>query len=263
VDSHLSAILLGIIEGVTEFLPISSTGHLLIAEKWLGARSETFNLLIQFGSVLAVTVLYRRRLTDLCQGWRTPENRDYLGKLLAAFGLTCLLGLAAKALGWRLPETVTPVAWALILGGVFILIAEWRVRHLRQVTEITWTIALAVALAQIIAGIFPGTSRSAATILTAVLLGVARPAATEFAFILGIPTMFVASAAAFYKDMKLDHGGIPIESWTEIGLAFVVASGVAFITVKWLLRYIQKHSFSPFGWYRIVLGGGILLWFTR
>ncbi|MFA6987307.1 MAG: undecaprenyl-diphosphate phosphatase, partial [Arenimonas sp.] len=118
MNDLLAALLLGIIEGITEFLPISSTGHLLIAERWLGARSDLFNIAIQAGAILAVVLIYRQRLWSLLTGLADPEQRDYLFKLGASFGVTAVLGLVAKALGFELPETLGPVAWALIIGGL-------------------------------------------------------------------------------------------------------------------------------------------------
>ena len=122
---YLSAIILGIIEGITEFLPISSTGHLLIAEHWLGERSDTFNIVIQAGAMLAVTIIYWRRLAALVLGWRQPENLAYASKLVAAFLITVVLGLVAKKLGFVLPSTLVPIAWALLLGGFWMIAAEW------------------------------------------------------------------------------------------------------------------------------------------
>jgi undecaprenyl-diphosphatase len=122
---YLSAIVLGIIEGITEFLPISSTGHLLIAEHWLGERSDTFNIVIQAGAMLAVTLIYWRRLVELVIGWRNPDNRAYAGKLAVAFLITAVLGLIAKKLGFALPTTLAPVAWALVIGGLWMIAAEW------------------------------------------------------------------------------------------------------------------------------------------
>ena len=122
---YINAALLGIIEGITEFLPISSTGHLIIAEQWLGARSELFNIVIQAGAILAVTFIYWRRLMDLLLGWRDPQNRAYAAKLIVAFLITAVLGLIVKKLGFELPETVTPIAWALIIGGIWMIFAEW------------------------------------------------------------------------------------------------------------------------------------------
>ena len=125
MTEFLAALLLGIIEGITEFLPISSTGHLLIAERWLGHRSDLFNISIQAGAILAVVVIYRQRLWDLATGFFTEHaSRDYAAKLAVAFGVTAVLGLAMKKLGFQLPETVTPVAWALVIGAAWMVAAE-------------------------------------------------------------------------------------------------------------------------------------------
>src|SRR5690348_14071219 len=121
MNDLLNALLLGIIEGVTEFLPVSSTGHLLIAEHWLGARSDLFNVVIQAGAILAVVLIYRQRLWQLLSGFMQPENRDYLLKLSVAFLITAVLGLVVTKLGFKLPEQVAPVAWALIVGGIWML----------------------------------------------------------------------------------------------------------------------------------------------
>jgi len=195
MNDLIQVILLGIIEGITEFLPISSTGHLLIAEKLgLGQRSDVFNVVIQAGAILAVTVIYWPRIWRLIVDIRSPDNRDYALKLLVAFGITGVLGVIITKLGFKLPEAVTPIAWALIIGGVWMIVAEWLAAKKPDRTQITWLVAIAVGLAQIVAAIFPGTSRSAATIFIAMLLGTSnRAAATEFAFLLGIPTMFAAS----------------------------------------------------------------------
>lgn len=254
--TYLSDVLLGIIEGITEFLPISSTGHLLLAEHWLGARSDTYNIVIQAGAILAVTLIYWRRLVDLALGWREPENRDYLIKLTIAFLITAVLGLIVKKLGFELPETVTPIAWALVIGGFWIIGAEALAARLPDSARITLRVAIAVGLAQIVAGIFPGTSRSGATIFAAMLLGTSnRAAATEFAFLVGIPTMYAASGYELLKQMK---GGAPAEDWTALGIAFVVSTITAFIAVKWLLGFIRSHKFTAFAVYRILFGALLL-----
>jgi undecaprenyl-diphosphatase len=257
----LNVILLGVIEGITEFLPISSTGHLLIAEHWLGQRSELFNIAIQAGAILAVVVIYWRRLMSLLLDFGKPENRDYVLKLGVAFVITMVGGFTAKQLGFELPDTVTPIAWALIIGGVAILLIERMVAHQTASTQITWSVAIVVGLSQILAAVFPGTSRSAATIFAAMLAGVrSRPAATEFAFLVGIPTMFAATGYELLKLVK--SGGVAHEDWTALAIGFVVSAVVAFISVKWLLRYIQTHRFTPFAWYRMVVGV-LLLVFVR
>jgi len=254
----LSALLLGILEGLTEFLPISSTGHLLIAQHWLGERSDFFNIVIQAGAIIAVTLVLRQRLWSLATGLNQRENRDYVMKLGAAFLVTALVGLPVRLAGWELPETVTPVAWALVIGGVWMLVAERFAARMPDNETVTWKVAIAVGLAQVVAGVFPGTSRSAAAIFLAMLLGLSRrSAATEFVFLVGIPTMFAASAYAFLELAK--DGKLGSENWTDVGVAFTAAVVTGFIVVKWLLSYIKRHSFSGFALYRIALGIGLLL----
>jgi undecaprenyl-diphosphatase len=253
---YLNDAILGVIEGITEFLPISSTGHLLIAEQWLGARSETFNVVIQAGAILAVTIIYWKRIVSLLTGWRNPENRAYAGKLLVAFLITAVLGLIAKKLGFKLPETIQPIAWALIIGGFWMIAAERIASRFPDRKEVTWTVAMVVGIAQIIAGIFPGTSRSAATIFAAMLTGTSnRAAATEFAFLVGIPTMYAASGYELFSQFR--HHEMQGD-WTGLGIAFVVSTITAFIAVKWLLGFIQTHRFTAFAIYRILFGAALL-----
>lgn len=256
MHEYLIALLLGIIEGITEFLPISSTGHLLIAQHWLGPQSELFTIGIQAGAILAVTLIYRKRLWQLATQLHRPENRDYALKLAVAFMITAVLGLLASKLGLSLPDTVQPVAWALILGALLMFWAERNTELNAPETAITWTVAIAVGLAQVVAAIFPGTSRSAATIFAAMLFGTKnRVAATEFAFLVGIPTMYAASAYAFMKELD---AGVD-ENWSAFAVGFIASTITAFIAVKWLLKYIQTHRFTGFAWYRIALGGALLL----
>jgi undecaprenyl-diphosphatase len=254
VENFLQVVLLGIIEGITEFLPISSTGHLLIAQQWLGRRSDLFTIAIQAGAILAVVVIYWQRLYDMAINFNQPEQRDYLYKLTVAFLITVAGGFTAKQMGLSLPETVAPVAWALILGGFVIFMVEAYARRQPDRSLLTWNVAFWVGMAQILAAVFPGTSRSAATIFAAMLAGMtSRPAAAEFAFLVGIPTMFAATA---YETYALYHAGdMARENWGDLLVGFVVSAIVAFIAVKWLLRYIQSHSFTPFAWYRLALGG--------
>lgn len=256
MHEYLIALLLGIIEGITEFLPISSTGHLLIAQHWLGPQSELFTIGIQAGAILAVTLIYRKRLWQLATQLHRPENRDYALKLAVAFMITAILGLLASKLGLSLPDTVQPIAWALVLGALLMFWAERNTELNAPETAITWTVAIAVGLAQVVAAIFPGTSRSAATIFAAMLFGTKnRVAATEFAFLVGIPTMYAASAYALMKELD---AGIN-ENWGAFAVGFIASTVTAFIAVKWLLKYIQTHRFTGFAWYRIALGGALLL----
>lgn len=257
------AIILGVIEGVTEFLPVSSTGHLLLAEHGLkraygiGQHSDLFNVVVQGGAVLAVLLLFAERAKRLVFQWREPASADYLRKLVVAFVVTALGGVVLKLLHFRLPETPAPVAWATLLGGILFLVIERRVRRRKATDDITWSIALAVAGAQLLAAVFPGLSRSGSTILMALALGLSRPAATEFSFLLGIPTLL--SAGFLEILLSLHRGTAAQEAWGSLLLASLVAAVTAFVSVKWLLRFIQTHTFEGFGWYRIVVGGLILL----
>lgn len=258
VSDLLSALLLGIIEGLTEFLPVSSTGHLLIAQHWLGARTDFFNIVIQAGAILAITLVFRQRLWGLATGLGERANRDYAAKLAVAFLVTAVVGLPVRLAGWELPETVTPVAWALVLGGVWMIAAERIAERRSDAASITWTVAVLVGLAQVVAGIFPGTSRSAAAIFMAMLAGVGRrSAATEFVFLVGIPTMFAASGYAFLE-LWLKHG-LAGQAWTEVVLAFIAATATGFVVVRWLLAYIKSHRYTGFAVYRIILGALLLL----
>ncbi len=259
MENFLQVVLLGIIEGITEFLPISSTGHLLIAEHWLGPRSDLFNIAIQAGAILAIVLVYRQRLTDiLLTNFGVASNRDYLLKLSLAFVITAVGGLAVKKLGFKLPEDVAPIAWALIVGGIAILAVEFVVVKRVPSSFVSWNVAAWVGACQILAGVFPGTSRSAATIFAAMLAGTtSRPAAAEFAFLVGIPTMFAATVYELLSTMK-ERGDQAID-WESLGVGFAVSAVVAFIAVKWLLRYIQTHRFTVFAWYRIALGAFLLI----
>jgi len=251
VPETVNTVILGIIEGITEFLPVSSTGHLLISEKWLGERSELFNVAIQAGAILAIVLIYWRRLVALLTRFDQPENRAYLAKLTVAFFITGVGGFVATRLGFRLPDNLVPIACALILGGIAILTIEQFVARKPAIAELSWSVAFWVGIAQLVAGIFPGTSRSAAAIFAAMLAGLTlRPAATEFAFLVGIPTMFAATAYEFLKV----RGNSGAEDWNALVVGFVTSGVVAFIAVQWLLRYVQTHRFTIFAWYRIALG---------
>jgi undecaprenyl-diphosphatase len=259
VPDWLATILLGLIEGVTEFIPVSSTGHLLLAEKLLGVqKSELFIIVIQCGAVLAVLPLFPERLRRFVFAWEEHETRDYLGKILVAFSVTAFAGLILDRAGFRLPEDApVPVGIALLVGGAAFIYAERRLRGRTLTAEITWPVVLAVAAGQLIAGVFPGTSRSGATILMALLLGLNRPAALEFSFLVGIPTMLAAGGWQIFKTLRYPSADAPTEDWGMLLLGCVVAAAVSFVCVKWLLRYVQSHTFTVFGWYRI--GAGLLI----
>src|SRR5262245_18854256 len=259
MSDGIAVLLLGVIEGVTEFLPVSSTGHLLLAENlhWLPQQSELFNTVIQCGAVLAVLMVFWKRAGQLLRGWREPASRNDLLKLVAAFAITAAGGLVVETLDWALTRDSAPVAWATLIGGVLFIAVEAWLRGKPRHDEVSWATAIAVGVAQLLAGVFPGASRSGATILVALLFGVSRPAATEFSFLLGIPTLL--ATGAFEVLSALHHGTAGAEHWGHLAFGAAVAAVMAFIVVKWLLRYVQTHTFVAFGWYRIVLGAAILI----
>lgn len=255
-------VLLGVIEGITEFIPVSSTGHLLIAERWLPHQSELFNIVIQCGAVIAVLPLFPERLKQFVFDWRKRATQDYLLKIFVAFSLTGAGGLVLKKEGFKLPEKLVPIAVALFVGGVlFIAVERWlRGRALRD--EVNWAVVLAVGFGQLIAAVFPGTSRSGSTILLALMLGLNRPLATEFSFLVGIPTMLAAGGLEIFQKLHRP-AGTPPENWGMVALGTIVSAIVSFIAVKWLLRYVQTHTFTAFGWYRIALALVIVLLLIR
>jgi undecaprenyl-diphosphatase len=257
LPAWLIVVILGIVEGITEFIPISSTGHLLIVEDWLGShQSDLFNVVIQCGAVLAVLPLFRERIVMLSH-WRSPESRMLNLKIFVAFFITGVGGLALKKLGLKLPEELLPIALALVAGGVAFLGVEAWLKGRKTSDTITWAVVIAVAIAQLVAAAFPGTSRSGSTIVFALALGTGRVAATEFSFLVGIPTMLAAGAYEIYDGLK--HGAR--EDWGLLALGFVVAALVSFVAVKWLLRYVQSHTFVSFGIYRVVFGLFLLGYF--
>jgi len=374
----ISIVLLGIIEGITEFLPVSSTGHLLIAEHWLPRQTDLFNVVIQSGAVLAVIPLFSQRFHRFLHQWREPATRDYILKLLLAFVITGFGGLmleregspkfkpgdfldmpafasklknpaptdwvslylsaklpsdtrsllnsgdtgaelrkalardltqveqagpiydekrfaevhlSAETLGqvkenpdgkdlvrlnrrllneaypgliknrkpFKLPEELKPVGLALLIGGVLFLAVEFYLRGRKLGENITWTVAIAVGLGQLVAAVFPGASRSGTTILISLLLGLSRPAATEFSFLVSIPTMLAAGGYEIFGVWRHPVAGAPSENWSMVILGMVISAIVSFIAVKWLLRYVQSHTFNLFGYYRIIVGLLVLL----
>jgi undecaprenyl-diphosphatase len=257
-------LILGIVEGITEFIPVSSTGHLLVAERILHVeKSDLFNIVIQCGAVIAVLPLFPERIYKFIFELREKETQDYLLKLLVAFGITGAVGLVLDKHGFKLPENPAPIAVALLVGGLAFLAVEFFLRGKKLGTEITWTIAIAVAVGQLIAGTCPGTSRSGATIVFCLLLGLNRPAATEFSFLVGIPTMLAAGGWKIFQTLRHPAPLAPKENWELLLLASVIAAVVSFIAVKWLLRYVQTHTFTVFGWYRIALVVVIFFWLLR
>jgi len=258
------AILLGIVEGITEFLPVSSTGHLILASELLGydaAQWAMFNVIIQLGAILAVVVLYWRTFWAVALGLlaRNPVSWRFLRNLLLAFIPAALIGLALhKQIEAMLGQPIV-VAWALILGGVAILLIERAIRTatITGIADIPWVRALGIGVIQCVSMI-PGVSRSGATIMGALSLGVERRTAAEFSFFLAVPTMLGATALELVKN----HDAITTGSvgWGEIAVGFVVSFVVALLVIKWFVGIISRHGFAPFAWYRIGAGSVALVW---
>jgi undecaprenyl-diphosphatase len=259
----LVAAILGLVEGLTEFLPVSSTGHLIVAGSLLnftGERAKLFEIVIQAGAIVAVCWDYRARLFAIARGLlRERAAQRFVLNLLIAFLPAAMLGLAfAGAIKARLFAPV-PVAGAFIAGALVILWAERRQRtrpdsiRIRSVDELSWTDALKIGLAQAFA-LIPGTSRSGATIIGGMLFGLSRQAATEFSFFLAIPTLFAATGYDLVKNRHLVSTG----DLSMIAVGFAVAFVSAFFTIRALLRYVAHHDFVPFAWYRIAFGLVIL-----
>ena len=262
--SLLVALLLGIVEGLTEFLPISSTGHLIVAGSVLGYTGEeakVFEIVIQAGAILAVCWEFRARLARVARGlFRDPQANRFVVNLAIAFMPAAVLGLAFGKLIKASLFAPVPVAIAFVAGAFVILWAERRQRtrpdavRIDDVDAMGWSDALKVGCAQAFA-LIPGTSRSGATIIGGMLFGLSRRAATEFSFFLAIPTLFAACLYETVKNRQL----LAVADLSAFGVGFAAAFVSAFLCVRWLLRYVSHHDFVPFAWYRIAFGAVILV----
>jgi len=256
----LKALVMGIVEGLTEFLPISSTGHLILVGDLLGFNNDkgmVFEIAIQLGAILAVVWDYRVRFAGVAKGFgRDPAANRFVLNLFLAFLPLAVIGLL---FGQQIKDTLfspVPVALALIAGGFIILWAEKmpHSKHIDEVDRMTWKDALVMGFIQALA-LIPGTSRAGATIIGGLLYGLSRKAATEFSFFLGIPTLMGAGAYSVLKNRELlSMDDLPLFA---VGLVFAFFS--ALLCIRWLIRYVSTHDFVPFAWYRIVFGGLVLL----
>jgi undecaprenyl-diphosphatase len=256
----IKALLLGIIEGLTEFIPVSSTGHLIVFSSLLDftdERAKVFAIAIQFGAILAVCWAQREQLIAVTLGlFSDTTSQRFVTNLLVAFMPAVVIGLLFhRTIKTYLFSPVT-VASALVVGGLLILWIESRQLRPRidDIDQLTWKDALKIGLAQTLA-MFPGVSRSGATIMGAMVLGLSRQSATRFSFFLAIPTMFAATVYDLYKNWDLlTAADLPL-----FATGFIAAFIAALLTVRALLAYVARHSFRPFAWYRIAFGGLVLL----
>ena len=254
----IQALILGVVEGLTEFLPISSTGHQIIVADLLdfgGERAMAFNIIIQLGAILAVVWEFRRKILDVVTGLPTQRNAQrFTLNLLIAFLPAVVLGVIFADLIHHYLFNPITVATALVVGGIIMLWAERREHevHAESVDDITWKDALKVGFAQCLAMI-PGTSRSGSTIIGGLLFGLSRKTATEFSFFLAMPTMVGAAVYSGYKYRDLfQPADLPV-----FAIGFVTSFIFAMIAVKGLLKFIASHSYAAFAWYRI--GFGLLI----
>lgn len=254
------AFLLGIVEGLTEFLPVSSTGHLILVGDLLDFnddKAKVFTVAIQLGAILAVCWEYRVRLADVIRNLGTSQANRFVFNLFIAFLPAAILGLLfIKTIKYYLFHPL-PVAAALITGGILILWAERRVHHVEVeiVDDMSWKHALKVGCAQCLA-LIPGTSRSGATIIGGLLFGLSRKAAAEFSFFLAIPVMFAATFYDVYRHQEFLH----IDDLGMFAIGSVAAFISALIAIRGLIRYVSHNDFTLFAWYRI--GFGLIVLFT-
>jgi undecaprenyl-diphosphatase len=261
LNDLLAAAILGIVEGVTEFLPVSSTGHLIIAADWLGRTDEawkTFDVVIQLGAILAVLWVYRKLFLEVAFGLRrSVESRRFVLNLAVGFLPAAVLGLLARDYIKANLFSVRTVAFGLIAGAIGIFVVE-RVAPpstVHETRDLSLRTAFGVGLAQVLA-LYPGVSRSGATIMGAYALGCSRRVAAEFSFFLAVPVLVAASALDLYKSRDiLSAADVPV-----FGVGLFVSFVSALVVIKVFLRFVSSNSFRPFAWYRLVVGAALLLW---
>ena len=257
------ALVLGLVEGITEFLPVSSTGHLIVVGSLLdftGDRAATFEIVIQLGAILAVIWHYRATLGALVTRFVTPSTeRRLVVNLLLAFLPAAIIGFLLH--DWIKAVLFSPmvVAVALVAGGAIMLLLEWRRPLVRAATvhDVSRAQALAIGVAQVLSMI-PGTSRAAATILGGYAFGLSRPAATEFSFLLAIPTIVGAATL----DLAKAHDLLSVADLPMFAVGLAVAFGSALLVIRGFLRFVERHSFASFAWYRIAFGGVLFVLLT-
>jgi undecaprenyl-diphosphatase len=286
MNDYLAAVILGIVEGLTEFLPVSSTAHIRFTQAWLGQNAEDeywkmFAIVIQLGAILSVLVYFRKRLRDFVvdffqqatgakkleksAGPSRPLWQHPLALVIMAFVVTAVpCFLIDKKIGEQL-ENLTMMSWTLIVGGVAMWIIDWWFSR-RVITEtmdeISWRQALFIGCAQILAAAFPGTSRSMSTIAGGQVVGLRRSAALEFSFFLSIPVMFAATGYKLLRFVMEPSVEFTAEKWGVLATGFVVSFFVAWAVIAWFMNWVRRQGFLPFAIYRIVAGAVLLWWFT-
>lgn len=284
MSTYIQSIILGIVEGLTEFLPVSSTAHLRITEALMqipmdDAYWKMYTIVIQFGAILALMLLYLERIVGFLRLF--PDGEDGRHKwfnhpitiTIAAFVCTSVPALLLRKWSERNLGSLTAMALALLIGGIVMWLVDWWAdRYEAEITHVekmslghgVW-----IGLCQTFSAVFPGVSRSMSTIAAGQLAGLDRPAALEFSFLLSIPTMIAATGWDFVKEIHGHAGAAPpqvtmnAERWIVLLIGLVISFIVAYVVVEWFLYWVRKHGFTVFAIYRILLGGGLLLWGAR
>jgi len=277
VNDYLLSVLLGIVEGLTEFLPVSSTAHLRLTEWLLNMDLQDgfwkmYSIVIQLGAILALPVYFRERIVKFISTFPRGERGDCnfithpLGLTMIAFVVTAVPAFVLKKVISANLENLFVIACALLIGGVIMWIVDAlcthpRVEHMEDmnVLEAAW-----IGAAQILSAVFPGTSRSMSTIAAGQIAGLSRSAALEFSFFVSIPTMIVATCFEFYKTVLSKHSDLgPVtmdtHNWIVLGIGFVISFAVALVVVAWFMHWVRRHGLTPFAIYRILLGGALLV----
>lgn len=279
----IKTVILGIVEGITEWLPISSTGHLILVENFLKLDQpenfkKMYDVVIQLGAIMAVVVIFWKKLWPFGKKNNVhPLNKSPFGQMIKAdifimWFKVLVACIPAAIVGLLFDDWIDDnlrkfwiIAIALIVFGIaFIVVENWNKNHkpkVNDISQLTYNAAFIIGVFQLIAALFPGTSRSGATIVGALLIGIARPVAAEFTFYLAVPTMFGASLLKIVKYATSDEGGFTSSQVFILLTGMIVAFVVSIFVIKFLMDYIKKHDFKVFGWYRIVLGILVLLYF--
>ena len=283
MSPYILSILLGIVEGLTEFLPVSSTAHLRITEALMkipldDAYWKMYTIVIQLGAILALALLFAGRIAGFVRTFPRGDRGDRnwfthpISFTLIAFACTSAPALLLHKWSEKNLGSLNVIALALLIGGIVMWIIDaWAARRVAQTThveEMTLLQAIWIGLCQTLSAVFPGTSRSMSTIASGQLAGLDRPSALEFSFLLSIPTMFAATVWDLLKELHPSHGGaahvvMTTENWIVLLIGFVVSFIVAWFVVEWFLHWVRKHGFTMFAIYRIILGAVLLIWGTK
>ena len=283
LNVYIQSVLLGIVEGLTEFLPVSSTAHLRITEALMkipldDAYWKMYTIVIQLGAILALLLLFLSRIVDFIRTFPKGENGDRtwlnhpISLTLIAFAFTSAPALLLHKWSEKNLGSLNVIAWALLIGGIAMWIIDaWSDRYEANTThveEMSLPQAIWIGLCQTLSAIFPGTSRSMSTIAAGQLVGMDRPSALEFSFLLSIPTMIAATVWDLKKEVFPSGGGaahvvMTGDNWIVLAIGFGVSFVVALGVVEWFLHWVRKHGFTLFAIYRILLGSALLLWGTK